>query len=73
MISHFLTSLSRWVPGEPPREGTQPSFHDDDSSWHSSSFELARGLEVIEHSAAPSMVFADTRPAFFPSEASSAT
>ena len=49
-----------------------PSVHDEDSNWHGSSFELARGLEVIEHRDAPPSVFAETRPAFHPAEASSA-
>jgi hypothetical protein len=72
MINHLLNRLSRWLPGEPPREVVYPSVHDDDSNWHGSSFELARGLEVIEHRDAPSSVFAETRPAFHPAEASSA-
>jgi hypothetical protein len=49
-----------------------PSVHDDDSSWHGSSFELARGLEVIEHRGMAGTVFADARPALHPPEASSA-
>jgi hypothetical protein len=34
-----------------------------DSNWYTSSFELAQGLEVIEHQDA-SPPFADTMPAF---------
>ena len=37
---------------------------DEDSSWHGSSFDLARGLVVIEHRGAAPRVFSDTMPAF---------
>jgi hypothetical protein len=70
MISHLRTRLSHWWPAEPPRDGTHPSVHDDDSSWHSSSFELARGLEVIELPGSPPPAVAEIRPAFDPPEAS---
>jgi hypothetical protein len=73
MINHILTGLSRCLPKEPPREAAHPWGHDDDCSWHSSSFELARGLDVIEHRDAPLSVFADTLPSFHPPKASSAT
>jgi hypothetical protein len=72
MINHLLTRLSRWSPDEPPRDDVHPSVHDDDSSWHGSSFELARGLEVIEHRGMAGTVFADARPPLHPPEASSA-
>jgi hypothetical protein len=72
MINHLLNRLSHWLPGEPPRDEVLPSLHDDDSNWHGSSFELARGLDVIEHPWAPLSLFADNGPAAHPPEASSA-
>ena len=55
-----------------PRSAADVAAHawtNEDSSWHSSSFELARGLEIIEHRGAPLSVFADTMPAFHPPRA----
>lgn len=72
MINHLLTRLPRWLPDDPPRDDVHASVHDDDSNWHGSSFELARGLEVIEHRGMPLAAFADARPARHPPEASSA-
>jgi hypothetical protein len=60
-----LTSLlrqTRLVPVPHP-------WINEDSGWHLSSFELARGLEVIEHRGLPPLVFADTMPAFQPARA----
>lgn len=71
MINHLLR-LAHWLPGEPPRDEVLPSVHDDDSTWHGSSFELARGLDVIEHRGLPSSLFADAGPAVHLPEASSA-
>lgn len=68
MLNRILIALSRrWQ-----RAGTtlpvQPWINDD-FSWHSSSFELARGLEVIEHRGDAPSVFVDTLPAFQRAEA----
>ena len=63
MLNLILTRLSRWL----PQGGDNAMLHawtNEDSSWHHSSFELARGLEVIEYRGAPPTVFADTLPAF---------
>ncbi len=65
---HFaLRRLSRLMPlvdtPPPPRE----EWVDTDSSCHNSSYELASGLQVIEHfgaGGATSPAFADTMPAF---------
>ncbi len=63
MLNLILNSLARLLP-QPP--SAQPAHHwtNEDSSWHSSSFELARGLEVIEHRGTPVTVFSDTLPGF---------
>jgi hypothetical protein len=45
------------------------AWSNEDCSWHGSSFELASGLEVIEHCGAPSTVFANTMPDFHPPRA----
>jgi len=42
---------------------------DEDHSWHASSFELARGLDVIEHCDLAPALFADNRPSFRKAEA----
>ena len=63
MLNLILTRLTRWL----PQNGDNAMPHawtNEDSSWHHSSFELARGLEVIEYRGAPPTVFADTLPAF---------
>jgi hypothetical protein len=63
----FLEQLLRRLlpPAEPAERRT--AWLDSDSSWRSSSFELAQGLQVIEHYAdrvPPSLGFPDTLPAF---------
>ncbi len=68
MLNRILLALHRrW-----PRAAAQAAVHpwsNEDFSWHSSSFELARGLEVIEHRDAALSVFVDTMPAFQRAEA----
>lgn len=68
MLNRILLALNRrW-----PRDDTQAPAHpwsNEDVSWYSSSFELARGLEVIEYRDATPAVFADTLPAFQRAEA----
>jgi hypothetical protein len=57
--------LRRLLPaGEHPERRT--AWFDSDSSWRTSSFDLAQGLQVIEHFAdrAAAQGFADTLPAF---------
>ena len=68
MLNLLLTGLSRLLPQGGPAEAPH-AWINEDSSWHSSSFELARGLEVIEHRGLPAAVFADTMPAFHPPRA----
>jgi hypothetical protein len=57
--------LRRLLPSAGPTE-RRTAWLDSDSSWRASSFDLAQGLQVIEHfnhdRAAPT--FADTLPAF---------
>lgn len=68
MLNLILTSLTRLLPQGPAAEPVHP-WSNEDSSWHSSSFELARGLEVIEHRSLSPALFADTMPAFHPPKA----
>jgi hypothetical protein len=68
MLNLILTSLTRLLPQSSPAPVPHPWINED-SGWHSSSHELARGLEVIEHLAPPPSVFADTLPAFQPARA----
>lgn len=68
MLDLIRNSLARFLPQSDAIEASH-SWSNEDSSWHSSSFELARGLEVIEYRAAPASVFADTMPAFHPPKA----
>lgn len=61
-IHSVVDRLSRLLPGAEPDSAPHP-WRDPDSNWYTSSFELAQGLDVIEHHcAAPT--FADTLPAF---------
>jgi len=55
----------------PEPDATEPrlAWSNEDSSWHISSFELARGLEVIEHCGVPPAIFVDSAPAFDPRKA----
>jgi len=62
MLNLILNSLTRLLPHASVAEDSPP-WSGEDSSWHSSSFELARGLEVIELRDPPPTVFADTMPA----------
>jgi hypothetical protein len=65
MFDLILNRLTRSLP-----QATDPAavrnWFDENSSWHSSSFELARGLEVVELRSALPPVFLDTMPAFRP-------
>ena len=68
MLDLILGRLTRLLP-QPTPGASAHAWTNEDYSWHSSSFELARGLEVIEHPGAPGAVFADTMPAFHPPRA----
>jgi len=62
MLNLIRDSLTRLL----PQSGAPEAVHawiNEDSNWHNSSFELARGLEVIEHRGSLPAVFADTTPA----------
>ena len=61
MLNLIFNSLTRLLPHAHADE-TVRAWSNEDSSWHSSSFELARGLEVIEHRGLAPPVFADTMP-----------
>ena len=62
MLASIVDHLARWLPEREPDVAPHP-WTGADSSWHTSSFELLQGLEVIEHHE-PHLVFADTLPAF---------
>ena len=68
MINQLISRLSRLIPASGDAEAAPAATHED-SNWHSSSFELARGLDVIEHRNSAHAVFADTLPAFHPARA----
>ena len=68
MLHLILNRLSRLLPQSDASQSAHPWINED-SNWHSSSFELARGLEVIEHRGQATSVFADTMPAFHPPRA----
>jgi len=68
MLELIVNRLARMLPQPPGRAAVQPWFNED-SSWHSSSFDLARGLLVIEHRGVSPAVFVDTMPDFHRPEA----
>jgi len=68
MFKRLLHHLSHWLPNDIVPHAPQQWCYED-SSWHSSSFDLAQGLEVIEHRGLSCAVFADTLPAFHPPRA----
>jgi hypothetical protein len=68
MLNMIFNSLTRLRPQASPAEAVQP-WTNEDIGWHNSSFELARGLDVIEHRDLALAVFADTMPAFQRAEA----
>lgn len=68
MINLLITQLSRLLSQSCAHE-PQPAKPHDDSSWHSSSFDLAQGLVVIELPGTAHAVFVDTLPAFQPPRA----
>lgn len=70
-IAMFKRMLHRLQRRWPSADNPLPVQHwnNEDVSWHSSSFELARGLEVIEHRDVAPAVFFDTLPAWRRAEA----
>ena len=62
MLNPITTGLTRPDP-PPPTCETMDAAAYQDCSWHSSSFELARGLEVIEYRDPWTAAFADVWPA----------
>jgi hypothetical protein len=68
MLNMIFNSLTRLLPQASSVDAVQP-WTNEDISWHNSSFELARGLDVIEHSDLAPAMFADTMPAFQRAEA----
>ena len=68
MLNRILLALNRrWLRTSSPPPA--PPWSREDFSWHGSSFELARGLEVSECRDAAGAVFFDTLPAFQRAEA----
>jgi hypothetical protein len=63
LFSQVVRTVARWWPHPAVDEQEAVEWADTDRSWHNSSFDLARGMEVIEHFDAPMLVFADTLPA----------
>ncbi len=59
---HGLQGLKLEAP-TPVRESVQPWVYQD-HSWHNSSFELAKGLEVIEYRGPCPALWADMASAF---------
>jgi hypothetical protein len=60
MIPTVVRHLWRWMPRTEAAEAPDDEWDDSDASCHNSSYELTRGLDVIEHFEH----FADTLPAF---------
>ena len=67
MFTQVLASLSRLIPRSPEIVVAMPG-DEREHGWHTSSWELAQGLEVIEIAAADGQppLFADTLPAWYP-------
>jgi hypothetical protein len=63
MLNPTMNRMNRFEPSAPTRE-TAHTWGYEDGSWYSSSFELARGLEVIEYRGPYPAAFADVWPAF---------
>jgi hypothetical protein len=62
MLNTVVDRLVRWLPHSEP-DGAPHPWRAEDSSWHTSSYELLQGLEVVELQGIPP-TFADTLPAF---------
>jgi len=68
MLNLILSGLGRRLPQAPEPASIHACFNED-SSWHRSSFELAHGLEVIEHRGQQPPMSGDTMPAHDPPRA----
>ncbi|MDH4062611.1 MAG: hypothetical protein OEU94_17515 [Aquincola sp.] len=65
MLSQVLSTLNRLMPRDNVRDADQTEERVE-SSWHTSSYELASGLDVIEIVVDKPPVFCDTMPAWHP-------
>ncbi len=63
MLNLISDGLSRLRPNTAPARPDDDWFYEA-SSCYDSSFDLARGLDVIEHRGTPGAVFSDTEPAY---------
>ena len=63
MLNQFLASLAHFLPRTPAAPCVLPWINED-SNWHNSSYELSRGLVVIEDPSAQLVGFDETLPAF---------
>jgi hypothetical protein len=68
MFRHIRIGFARALP-QPDSAEPRIAWSNEDSSWHHSSFELARGLEVIEHCEVTPAVFVDSAATFDPRKA----
>ena len=68
MLNHLLHRLACLV-NRPPPAPPAAAWSWEDCSWYTSSFDLARGLEVTEYRGASAPAFSDTLPAFHPPRA----
>jgi hypothetical protein len=68
MFNNILTRLIRMRPQADAGEAVH-AWINEDGTWHNSSFELARGLDIIEYRGTAPGVFADTMPSFQRAEA----
>ena len=63
MLNLIYNGLARLLPETTPAR-PDDAWVREASSCYDSSFDLARGLEVIEHRGAAIAVFCDTQPAY---------
>lgn len=63
MLNQIYNGLARLLPETAPAR-PDDAWVREASSCYDSSFDLARGLEVIEHRGAAISVFSDTQPAY---------
>lgn len=64
MPTSITHRLSRLLPQTAPARPDDDDRVHEDSSCYNSSFDLARGLEVIEHPGPPGAVLCDTLAAY---------
>jgi hypothetical protein len=64
MLTSITLRLSRLLPQTAPARPDDGDLDHEDRSCYNSSFDLARGLEVIEHRGPPGAAFCDTLPAY---------